>query len=73
VPPRKVNQGVRPFTLLDGLLGHEKAVDQTASLRHGEFFVFPSGGYLRCHGSCKETPLVTEGHGRDYGCVLFGL
>jgi hypothetical protein len=44
VPPRKVNQGVRPFALLDGLLGNEKVIDQTTSLRHGEFFVFPSGG-----------------------------
>jgi hypothetical protein len=44
VLPRKVNQGVGPFALLDGLLGHEKAIDQTTSLRRGEFFVFPSGG-----------------------------
>jgi hypothetical protein len=39
--PRKVNQGVGPFILLDGLLSHEKVIDQTTSLQHGEFFVFP--------------------------------
>jgi hypothetical protein len=27
VPLRKVNQSVGPFVLLDGLLGHEKAID----------------------------------------------
>jgi hypothetical protein len=68
-----VNQGVGPFALLVGLLGHEKAIDQTTSLRRGEFFICPSSGYLRCRGSCTKTPLVTEGHGRDDGRVLLGL
>jgi hypothetical protein len=73
VPLRKVNQDVGPFVLLDGFLGHKKAIDQTASLRRGEFFIFPSGGYLRCCGSGKETPLITEGHGRDDGHAIFDL
>jgi hypothetical protein len=41
-----VNQGVGSFTLLNGLLGHEKAIDQVISLRRGEFLVWPFGGYL---------------------------
>jgi hypothetical protein len=59
-----VNQGVEPFTFFDGLLCHEKKIDETVSLRRGEFFVCPSGGYLRCRGSCNETPLAAVGHGR---------
>jgi hypothetical protein len=58
-----VNQGVEPFTFLDGLLGHEKKIDEMSSLRHGEFFVCPSGGYLQCRGSYNETPLIVVGHG----------
>jgi hypothetical protein len=72
-PPRKVNEGVRSFSLLDGLLVHEKAIDQAASLRRGEFFVCPSGGYLRCRGSCNGAPLVAEGHGRYDGRILLGV
>jgi hypothetical protein len=72
-PPRKVNQGVRSFILLDGLLVHEKAIDQAASLRHGEFFVCPSGGYLRYHRSCNGAPLIAEGHGRYDGRALLGI
>jgi hypothetical protein len=36
-----MHHGVSPFVLLDGLLGREKAMDQTTSLRRGEFFVPP--------------------------------
>jgi hypothetical protein len=76
-----VNQGVGPFVLLDGLLGREKAMDQTTSLRRSEFFISPYGGYLlcrkssylRCHESANETPLVAEAHGHDNGRVLSGL
>jgi hypothetical protein len=72
-PTRKVNQGVRSFALLYGLLVHEKAIDQAASLRRGEFFVSPSGGYLRCCRSRNRTPLVAEGHGRYDGRALLGV
>jgi hypothetical protein len=68
-----MNQGIGPFAPLDGLLGHEKAIDQTASLRRGEFFICPSSGYLLCCGSCNETPLIAEGHGHDDGRALLGL
>jgi hypothetical protein len=71
--PRKVNQGVRSFALLDGLLVHEKAIDQAASLWRGEFFVCASGGYHRCHGSHNGTPLIAEGHGHCDGCTLLGV
>jgi hypothetical protein len=68
-----VHQGVGPFVLLNGLLGREKAMDQTTSLRRGEFLISSSSGYLRCRGSGNETPLVAEGHGRDNVHALFGL
>jgi hypothetical protein len=60
-----VNEGVRSFALLNVLLVHEKAIDQAASLRHGEFLICPSSGYLWCRRSYNGAPLIAEGHGHD--------
>jgi hypothetical protein len=68
-----VNQCVRSFVLLNGLLVHEKTTDQAASLRRGEFLTSGSSGYLRCHGSCNRAPLIAEGHGCNDGCALISI